>query len=340
MAIDNNVMTLADYAKVSNSPIVNNVAMSLYNFGSVMRDWGMITNPSLQAKGVRLKNGGLPSVGWRKINESTTVTKATFDPFSEQAYILSNAIDTDIKLIQDNNQIGGPGRILGQQLDAYFEAVAYDVNDKFFNNSHVTGDIDAPVGIRTRLDAPTEYGVESSCKINCGGVDISLANLTAATARSFLYYLDKGLDELGSPEGEGVVLYVNRDLRRLIDAAVKSLGAGGGFDMTQDAFDRRVLAYRNAIVRTVGVKADGTTDIITSTETAAGANGSSTFSSFYMVKYGDTHLQPWQMNELTVEDIGKRSDEPNMYRLFVDWGVGFMQTHTRSIVRGYNVKVS
>lgn len=340
MAIDNNVVTLADYAKQSNAPQVSRIANSLYSFGSVMADWPILTEATLEARGVRAKNVGLPTVGWRKINEATTVTKGVLDPFSEQAFILSNAIDTDVKILLDKNQIGGPGRVIGQQIDLWLEAAAYDVNDKYFNNNHLTGDADAPVGLKARLDDPTSWGASAACKIDAGAPDLSDANITAATINKFLQKLDKMLDEMGEPDGNGVVIYANRDMRRRIAAGIRLLGAGGGFDMTTDAFDRRVMTYRNAMIRTIGVKADGTTEIVTSTETSAGAAGSDSHTSIYAVKYGESGVQPWQMNELGFQDIGVRTDEPTHYRVFIDWAVGYMQFHNRAISRLYGIKVA
>lgn len=340
MAIDSNVITLADYAKQSNVPQISMIANSLYKLQNVVMDWPLVTDSTLQARGTRLKNEGLPTVGWRKLNESTTVTKAVFDQFGEQAYILSNAIDTDVKLLADKNQIGGPGAVLGQSVMAYLEAVTYDLNDKFVNNTHTTGDADAPLGLRWRLDNPTLSGANSSCKIDFGGVDLSNGNITQANGGLFCRYLDQVFDTMGVPDGDGVVLYMNRDLRRRLSNAVKVMGAGGGFDMTTDAFDRRVMSYRNALIRTVGTKADGSTEIVTSTESSAGADSSSNYTSLYAVRYGLDGFTPWQMAPLSFQDIGIRSDEPTHYRMFIDWALGFMQQHNRAIARGYDIKVS
>lgn len=341
MAIDNNVITLADYANQSNVPQVQMIANSVYDIGSVIVDWPLYTQSSLSAKGVRLKNEGLPSVNWRKLNESTVVTKAQFDSFAEQAYILSNAIDTDVKLLQDENQIGGPGRVIGQNIEAYIQSAMLDVNDKFFNNNHLTGDEDAPVGIRWRLDNPSTWGTNSVCKIDAGGVDQTDGAISASNAVKFQYYLDKMLDEMGAPDGSGVVIYMNRDLQRRLSMGAKLAGAGaGGFDATRDSFDRRVLTYRNAFIRTVGTKANGTTEVITSTESSAGADASSNYTSVYAVRYGENAFQPWQMNELGFQDIGVRSDEPTHYRVFIDWALGYIQFHNRAVARIYNIKVS
>lgn len=336
MAISASSLTLAQYAIMANDPLVTKFVYSLLETGTVMENWPMVVNPSLKVNGVRWANS-LPSTNWRKLNASTVVTSGTPSPFQEQAYILSNAIDTDIKLIQDKNQISDPR---GAQVEAYIRSIAYDTNDKFFNNNHGAGNADSFVGIRQRLDDTTTWGTNTACKIDAGGVDLSDAGMTAATANKFIRFIENMLDEIGNSQGDGIVIYMNRDLHRRANQAIRLLGAGGGFDMTQDAFGRRIEMFRNATVQTIGVKGDQSTEIITSTETNAGANGSSTFTSMYAVKYGEGWMNTWQMNPLGVMDIGIRSDEPTIYRVFVDWAVGILQEHTRAVARCFDVKVA
>lgn len=334
MAIDTSALTLGQYAILSNDPLVMRVVNSLYQMGNVIQDWPLLTRPTLKINGVRWE-GSLATVGWRKINEGTTVVTSTPTPYAEQAFILSNAIDTDVKLIQDQNQIQDPR---GAQLDAYLAAVTYDINDKFINNKP-SSEADAWVGVRERLDNASTYGVNSACKIDAS-VTIDGSNFTAANVNKLMRVIDQMLDELNAPEGEGVVFYANRNLVRLWNNGIKLMGAGGGFDMGRDAFDRRVLQYRGATIRPLGPKADQSTEIITSTEASGGADGSSTYTSIYAVRYGESHCQPWQMAPLQAIDIGIRPDEPTQYRVFVDWACGLAFHNVRSMARAYNIKVA
>jgi hypothetical protein len=294
---------------------------------------------SMKVNGTRF-TGNLATVNWRKLNEASVVTSSTATPYTEQAYILSNMIDVDKKLREDVNSIGDP---MGVQLLAYLKAASYDLNDKFFNNDHLTGDADAPVGIRYRLDNPSTMGTNSACKINGSGVDITQGSMTAATAASFIELIEQALSEIdGGVDGNGCVLYMNRLVQRRLGRAIRMLGAGGGFEMVTDAFDRRVMKFRNATIRTIGLKADQSTEIITNTETSAGANGSSTFSSLYAVKYGEGYAQGWQYESIadSVQFIGQRSDEPTHERLIIDWAAGMRFDHTRAAARVFNIKVS
>lgn len=329
-------LTLQQYAFQSNEPLIQKIVYSLLDVSSVLNDIPFATKGTLKANGARIV-GGLPAANWRKLNADSVVASGTAAPFQEQAYILSNLIDIDRLILMDQNAVGNPASV---QSDMMLKSWSYDMTDKFFNNNHVTGNADAWVGIRQRLDDTTTWGTNSACKINGGGVDVSNAGLSTANANTLIRLTDQMLDEMGNPDGDNVVIYMNRDLRRRFAAAVRQLGAGGGFDMTQDAFGRRVMTYRNAIVRSVGVKADQTTEIITSTETAAGANGASTFTSMYAVNYGEDKFSGWQMTPLQAINIGLRPDAPSMYRIFLEWPTGLYQAYTRSIARVFNIKVS
>lgn len=338
MAVSTSALTLADYAVQSNDPIVAKITDSLLRNGSVLADLPLVTRTSLLVNGVRWQ-GNLPTVNWGRINEDPTVTKGNPTPYQEQAYLVRNAIDVDKWLIRDENAIQDPRAV---QIGGYLAALTYDINDKFINNDHVTGDVDAPTGLRYRLDNPSTYGVTSEMKIDGGGVDMTQGNMTAATANNFFELVGQTLDYMGAPEGDGCVIYMNDTLRRRFERAVRLVGAGAGWSMVEDAFGRRIMKYRNATVADIGRKADQSTRIITNTETSAGAAGSSTYSSFYVVRYGEEYSMGWQLDELgnCLEDIGRIGNAGSTFRFLIDWGFGLYFQHTRGIARVYGVKMS
>lgn len=336
MAVDANALTLADYALQSNDPQIQSIVFSLHRTGSVLQDIPMITDPTLRMRGLRLRNGNIAATNWRAINEEPTVAKSTPEQFSESAYIASNNFDVDVKLLLDKNQIFDPR---SGQFQMWLEGWVYDINDKWINNSHVTGDDDAPVGLRTRLDNPTDWGVESALKIDASGVDLTEGAMTATTANNFVDDVQSIFDEMGVPEGDGCVIYLNELMARRFARAVRLMGAAAGWSTREDAFARKVRMFNNAIVRVIGRKADGTTQIITNTETAAGADGSSTFSSLYVVRYGETHAMGWQMAPLVLNEIGLLNSG-TQWRTNVDYAWGTTFSNTRSMARLFNIKVS
>lgn len=336
MAVSANALTLGQYAIMSNDPLVQKITYSLLQNAVVLNDIPLVTRKTIVVNGVRWE-GNLPSVNWSKLNVDPEVTSGTPTPYQEQAYIIRNAIDVDKFLVEDQNQIIDPR---GAQIEAYLRSAAYDINDKFINNDHTAGDEDAFVGLRARLDNPTVYGITSEMKIDGGGVDMTQGNMSSTTANNFIEFVQQVLDYMGTPDGQNVVLYMNDVLKRRFARAIRLLGAGAGFNTVTDAFGRQVQMFQNAVVMDIGRKSNQTTRIITNTETSGGAEGASTFTSFYAVRYGESGMYGWQFDALKAEDIGLIGNGGSTYRTKIDWAFGVVTAHTRAIARVYNVKVS
>ena len=335
MAISTNALTMAQAAIMSNAPLVQAVTFSLIDNGSILaRDIPFIPKQTLIANGVRWE-GSLPTVGWSQINAEGLSTSGTPTPYQEQAYIIRNVIDVDKFLVLDQNQIADPR---ATQLSAYLQAVAYDFNHKFFKNDHVTGDANAIVGLRYRIDNGSLYGVRSENKIDAAGADITAA-ATAATFGSAVEFLDQALWSVGSVDGSNVVLYMDSKVMRRLDRLARQFAGQGGFSQAVDQLGRSVLKYKNADLRDPGVKADQSTHILTVTEAATGLDASSTYTSVYAVNYGDGKFGGWQMQDLKATDIGML-EAGSTYRTMVDWAGGLINQSNRSIARVYDLKYS
>ncbi len=341
MSIDSNALSLVDWYQTSNDPLVKEITFSMIEAGNVFQDIPLITNATIVANGSRVL-GGLPAPHWTPLNSDPSAVKGKATPFQEQLWVIRDTIDIDHFIYKDKNQIQNPFDV---QVDMYLKGLSYDLNDKFINNQHVTGDKNAFVGVRARLDDPAQFGTNVACKIDAGGTDLSDGGITGTSANVFIRQLQSVLDEMGSPDGTNVVVYMNDDLLRRVEQGIRELGAGGGFDMTKDNFDRRVLQYKNAKIRNVGRKAplaDGTQSqyIISSTETADGsADTGGTFTSLYAVKYGRNSFAGWQFEPLKPSGPEKLNNGVT-YRLVFDWGVGLWQPNTRAVGRLYDIKVA
>jgi hypothetical protein len=336
MAISANALSLAQYAQLSNNPLVQAITFSLINNGAVLDDIPFVNKASLIANGVRWE-GNLPAVNWASVNEEPVTVSGTPTPYQEQVYLIRNSIDVDKVLVQDVNKIGDPR---ANQLNAYLKGVTYDLNHKFINNVHTgTGDPKAFVGIRGRIDNGGVFGVRSANKIDAGGVDMSQAGMTQATANKFIEFLDQLLWSVDSPDGTGVVLYMNEVMQRRFNFALRLMGTSGGLMTTQDQFNRTIQQYKGARIRDIGYKADQTTRIITTTETAAGIDGASTMTSIYAVNYDTDHFFGWQFDIMQARDLGLLNNGVT-YRTVVDWAGGLMNASNRSLGRLYDIKVS
>ncbi len=353
MAIGAGTVTLADYALLSNQPLVQAVTMSLIDYGNVIQDIPLVEKQSLQVNGVRWE-GNLPTPNWVALNTEGTSVHGQPTPYQEQAYIVRNYVDVDKFIVLDQNQIVEPR---AAQTAAYLKGLTYDINFKFFKNAHDgTGDANAPVGLRARLDdaaSANKFGVRPENKIDAGGTacDISQTGFTAIKGGQFLELLDLLLWCVDSPDGSGVVLYMNDYIKRRLNFVVRAMGTSGGLDQSQDQFNRTIQTYKNAIIRDPGVKADQSTRILAGNaiaagsgsvgETAAGADStgaSANFASIYAVNYSTDHFFGWQFAPPNVQDLGLIYNGA-IYRTLIDWAVGLVNASTRSIGRLFDIKI-
>ena len=106
---------------------------------------------------------------------------------------------------------------------------------------------------------------------------------------------------------------------------------------TQDMFGRVIDAYGTIKLVDIGVKANQTSDIITSTETSAGLLGSSECTSIYAVKFSEGDMT-WGIQEypLEVRDLGELETLP-VYRTRVDFPCGLATVDPRSLARLYDI---
>ena len=336
MTIAANSVSLADYALLSNSPLVRAVTYSLIESGNIMQDVPLINKKSLTAAGVRFE-GNLPTVNWSQLNAEGVTTKGTPTSYQEQVYLVRNYIDVDKMYVMDENAIVDPR---SAQVGAYMKSLTYDMNYKFISNDHVTGDANAPVGLKFRINNGGTFGVRPENKIDGGGVDLAQASATQATANKFLELLDQLLWSVGSPEGTGVTLYMNEVMKRRFAFVIRLMGTSGGFSITQDQFGRDIQMYKGAVIRDIGYKQDQSTRIITVTELATGAaDTGGTYTSIYAVNYSTDYFFGWQFDDINVQDLGLLNNGV-IYRTLIDWAVGFMNGSTRSIARLYDIKLS
>jgi hypothetical protein len=332
MAIDfNGALTLADQAAISNDPLVKEITKSLHKTWNALKDIPLYTSPSLKQIGVRYLNSGIPSPNWTGVNSEPVAVKGRPKSYEEQMYLVRNKILVDHVLLDQPTNIIDP---IEAQVQIFLEGFAYDFNDKFVNNNPLTGNIDCFPGLAYRMDNPGDFDIPTEMSLiapDAARIDIS-ASTTSATANAFFAYLQQLLDNMNSPDGDGVVLYMSEKAKRSVEFAIRTMGIGAGFDVTRDSFDRPVEKYKNATVRTVGRKADGTTSVISDTQTASGITGS-VASSIYAVRYGTGYAQGWQSGPFKPTYLGLSKENGIMHNVVFDWGIGLWIPHTRAVGR-------
>ncbi len=334
MTVSTSALNLADYALNSNSPDIRAITFSLIDNGAVAQDLPILTSEQLILNGVRFE-GNLPVVNWGQINSEGVTVRAQPTPYTEQVFTFRNYVDVDKLLVRDKNNITDPR---ATQASAVMKAVAYDFNDKFINNDHVTGNENSFIGIRYRI--MNAKGVRTENNINGGGVDLSHAGITTTTANEFIEFLYQLLWSVDSPDGSGVILYMDNDMKWRFGYALRLLGTSGGLRTDQDQFNRTIEYYKGAIIRDIGYKADQSTRIITTTETSDGtAITGSTYTSVYACNMSTDHLMGWQFEPPNSQDLGLLNNGVT-YRTLFDWAIGLNNVSNRSLARIYGIKLA
>jgi hypothetical protein len=333
--------TLIDYAANSNNPLVTSFVRQWMNLGTPWLDVPLTTKASLTAVGAVYPEGpqSTHTINWRPIGGSPAESKIRGKAHSERAYALSNIVSIDHFLAEDKNRITDP---LAEQLRTYIDQSAYTLSDMLFNNNHVSGNVDSFVGLRARLDNPLTYEIPSEMKMTPGSAIDMTSTATASDVRTFLSYLHEAMENMGNPMGTGITMYVNVALWEAINRGISLLGTNGGFNTVTDQYGRSITRYRDLQIKTVGRLADNTTQIIKSTETLSGADGSSNHTSAYFVNWGAETFFGWQFKELADSILYiPRSSDPNgiAERVVIDWAVGLFLQKGRSLARLTGVQV-
>jgi hypothetical protein len=261
-------------------------------------------------------------------------------------YLVRNKITVDHVLLDQPNNIIDP---VDAQIKMFLEGFAYDFNDKYINNdptSTATGNTpDCFPGLKYRLDNFNAYDIPGEMSIT-STADISTANLFAsasattgaAAANRLISDMQYVLDNMNSPDGDGVVAYMSEQTKRQVEMAIRVMGIGAGFDITQDSYDRPVEKYKNVTIRVVGRKSDGVTPVISNTQTITGITAS-TASQIYFVRYGSGYVQGWQSGPFKPTYLGLSKENGIMHNVLFDWGAGLWIPHVRALGR-LNLKVN
>lgn len=326
--------TMVEYALSTQNPRIMSVVVDLFHKGSVLAsDIPFVNREQLTMVGSRF-TGPVPSVSWKKVNDTDIPSvNSEPSPFTEQAYLIRTKVETDTVLLRDKTSFHNTHAFDIQQV---VDGIKYDFNDIFVNNNHTSGNKLAPVGIRARLD-DSKFGMYSGNKINASGLDIS-ASATSDEWRKLVELLSTMLWQLGSDNGDGVVLYMNYQVIIRISSLAAKFAGSGGLSVSTDQFGRSVTKFKNAVIKDIGLKNDQSTPVITVTETATGADGSSNFTSIYGVRYGSNSLSGWQYGPI---DVRPMDDDSGIFRrTMIEWVGGLFCASTRSIARAYNIKYS
>ena len=305
--------TLADYARLSASPLQAGVVDILRASSPLMEAMTFADNGTLDIEFIRQKT--LPSVSARKIGASWTNVKGTTDSVSDHIINLGNKIDIDKLLVRSKSIVDQ--RAL--QTEMFVKAMALKFNNVIFTGTP-TSDYDDLVGFWYRLtnDSPASQTIAG------GGLDVSGDSGALAVSQvKLINYIHELLSVM--TDGTADWLVMNRHMKLRLEAALRS---NSMLDSTKDSYDRTFATFGAGGPKILDVGITDPTDltalILTNVETDAGALTGGDATSIYALKFGKQYFDGFQVYSMETNDFGLIEDGV-LYRTVIDWPLGVYQ---------------
>jgi len=253
------------------------------------------------------RQGNLPGVGWRGVNEAYTPTVGALNPITENLAIAGGEIVVD-KFIVDTSGVGQRAN----EEAAMIQSMALNWT-KTFLNGDVSTDPRTMQGLKNRVT----------------GNQLISAGSTANGAALSLAKLDQAIDQCLNPTH----IIMNKTMKRRLSAAARLYTVGGYVTTVLDGFGRRVMAYNDLPILTVDLDGDGA-ELMGFTEPSV--SGTDTSTSIYIVSMGGLGLVGLENGGISVRDLGEMQTRP-AYLTRIEWYVGMAVFNGRAVVRLNNI---
>lgn len=310
-------LTLADMmnlAETRKDYITAGVIDTLRHESDVMAMLSFKSLGTLRASGRRVRS--LPTAQNRQVNGTYAHSSGSVEVLEEDGYIYGGEIHTD-RIYKD----AAPGMMTGdpeaQNIDWYATSIAYSFNDDLINNTP-SAKPEAIRGLRYRLRQDFSGQI-----IDAGGLDISpdAASLTT----NFNKFYDAVQSAIYACDKHTCDALLMNDTTKL--RAVSGLRQLGLFSTTVDQVGKTVETWGpgGPMLLDMGTKQDQTTKIMPDTEGATGLLGGGTLTSIIPVKFGETYLEGWQLNEIQTYNWQQGVAIYDQ----IDWYAGIFITHQR-----------
>jgi hypothetical protein len=288
--------------------------------------------------------GGMPSPTYGPIGfQPPTPFVSDFQDYTEGCYLLRDIYDYDKLFETDANYIEND--VHQKQIDLYMKGRVFDLNSKFFNNTHSqsNGDNNAPEGLKARL-AYGKFGNVAACTVQSGAV-FNFGGWSAASSIRFAFDLQLLFNHMGNPSGDGTVVFLNPQTWNCLNSTVKTGGQAGGFTTSKDAFDREIIKFKGATLCSTGYNAPTitgaqTTPVVSSAQDINGWDAGdplynptgALYTTVYVVDGSDADkFSTWQMSAPSVMKVQVSGTWKK--RIMLDQTFGMWNPDNRAIGR-------
>jgi hypothetical protein len=234
----------------------------------------------------------LPSIGFRGLNESYTPDIGVLNPVTESLVILGGISQVDRALVKSQGSVNSLRAIHDGQKA---KAASLEYTRCFFKGDSETNNKEFD-GLQKRLTNDQVLDMDGTLTLS---------------------KLDELIDSVqGSPD----VLFMNKTLRRKVNALMRA--AGQATETVSDAFGRQINSYAGIPIGIIEQDALDE-DILSFDETGNTA-------SIYACRFGFEWLSGLQNGSIDVEDLGLVE---TMYKTLIEWLTGVIVWHGKSAAR-------
>jgi len=301
-------MTLIEYAKTAanRGEFVKAAVVEMFARASAWLSQIPFTTISGNAYAYT-REGVLPGVAFRGVNESFTASTGTVNPLVEALRISGGDLTFDNFLLRTL----GEGR-RGLEENMKVKALAAEISRVL-----VKGD---------SASQPREF---DGLQARLTGDQLISAGTTDAGDALSLVILDQAIDAVPGANA----IWLNKALKRRFSAALRTTTLAGNIEQTRDDFGRPIMTYAGIPLVVPYLENDGTEPLAFDEQgDIAGTPGGTSATSLYVLNIGEGRVMGIQSQPMSVRDLGEKHDEPKVVTR-VEWDIGLVVEHGRAAAR-------
>lgn len=297
------MLTMIEAAKLMNNPLQTGVIEIFAANNPVLERLPFV---DIQGNAYKYnREGTLPGIAFRGINESYTESTGVINPQTETLTICGGDSDYDVALVK----MGSGSNDLRAAHDAMkSKALTLTWLKTFLDGDSGTNPREFD-GVNVRLDGTTQ---EVKASATAGGATLTL---------------DKVDEMIDAIQGTPDLLLMNAKMRRKVNNLVRATGQAT--EVVNDQFGRRIDAYAGIPIGVVGDDSEGNA-ILGFDEDDGSSNLDTT--SIYAVRFGLDGLHGIQTEAMSVRDLGELDSKPAL-RTRIEWYSGFVVKHPKAVAR-------
>jgi hypothetical protein len=257
------------------------------------------------------REGALPSVAFRGVNESYTPSTGVVNPLVEALRIAGGDLDVDVFLVRT-----GGASVRGTHEGLKIKALAAEMTRVIFKGDSESNPREFD-GLQKRIMGDQLIPAKDSGATD-GGDPLSLSKL----------------DEVLDAVPNATHLAMSKALRRRLTASARKTDVAGYITYDLNEFGQRVTSY-NGVPILVNYEDNGGTDPLGFNEVGPGGS-TATAASIYALALGDGMVTGIQNGTMSVRDLGELETAP-VLRTRVEWFPGLCIEHGRAAARLYGI---